>query len=73
MDESRAIALYQCRGPAYAESVQGESTSHGTSRAAIIEMALSDRSSGSLEKKLKTALAAKGYNPDNPAFRLTPA
>jgi hypothetical protein len=59
------------KGLAYAESVQGESTSHGTSRAAIIEIALSDRSSGSLEKKLKTALAAKGYNPDNPAFRQT--
>jgi hypothetical protein len=57
------------KGLAYAETVKGDSSSHGLSRADIIATVLSDHSSGSLEKKLKTALAAKGYNPDNPAFR----
>ncbi|WP_260954381.1 T3SS effector HopA1 family protein [Pseudomonas citri] len=59
------------KGLSYSETVPGESTSHGLSRSEVIATALSDRSSDSLDKKLKTALAAKGYNPDNPAFRQT--
>ncbi|WLG82425.1 T3SS effector HopA1 family protein [Pseudomonas cucumis] len=73
IDHTPASMQSAGKGLAYAETVQGDSTSHGLSRADIITTALSDRSSGSLEKKLKTTLAAKGYNPDNPAFRLTPA
>ncbi|GFM72947.1 protein hrmA [Pseudomonas cichorii] len=56
------------KGLAYAETVSGQSSSHGDSRAAIILDALK-RKGGSLETRLKAALTEKGYNPENPAFR----
>ncbi|AHF70154.1 T3SS effector HopA1 family protein [Pseudomonas cichorii] len=58
------------QGLSYAETVKGQSSSHGDSRAAIILDALK-RKGGSLETKLKAALADNGYNPENPAFRRT--
>ncbi|MFJ4142015.1 T3SS effector HopA1 family protein [Pseudomonas sp. NPDC089734] len=58
------------KGLSYAETVRGQSSSHGDSRSAIILDAL-HRKGGSLESRLKEALVDKGYNPENPAFRRT--
>ncbi|WP_460385149.1 T3SS effector HopA1 family protein [Pseudomonas amygdali] len=57
------------KGLCYARTPQ-DRTSHGMSRASIIESALADTSMLSLEKKLRNAFKSAGYNPDNPAFRL---
>jgi hypothetical protein len=61
------------KGLYYAETMKNDSSSHGISRATLIETALKDQSGGSLESKLRKAIAERGYNPDNPAFRLAPA
>ncbi|RMR24186.1 Type III effector HopA1 [Pseudomonas amygdali pv. ulmi] len=58
------------KGMCYAERTPQDRTSHGMSRASIIESALADTSRLSLEKKLRNAFKSAGYNPDNPAFRL---
>lgn len=61
------------KGLYYAETMMNDSSSHGISRAALIETALKDQTGDSLESKLRKAIAERGYNPDNPAFRLTSA
>jgi hypothetical protein len=60
------------KGLYYAETMKNDSSSHGISRATLIETALKDQSDGALESKLRKAIAERGYNPDNPAFRMTP-
>ncbi|WP_260954383.1 T3SS effector HopA1 family protein [Pseudomonas citri] len=61
------------KGLYYAETMKNDSSSHGISRAMLIETALKDQSGGSLESRLKKAIAERGYNPDNPAFRMPSA
>ncbi|MDU8455794.1 MULTISPECIES: T3SS effector HopA1 family protein [Pseudomonas syringae group] len=55
------------RGLSYAESVEGQSSSHGQARTHVIMDALNGQ--GPMEDRLKTALAARGYDPENPALR----
>ncbi|KPY30675.1 Protein HrmA [Pseudomonas syringae pv. papulans] len=54
-------------GLSYAESVEGQSSSHGQARTHVIMDAL--KGQGPMENRLKTALAERGYDPENPALR----
>ncbi|MHB9376268.1 T3SS effector HopA1 family protein (plasmid) [Pseudomonas amygdali pv. morsprunorum] len=55
------------RGLSYAEKVPGQSVSHGEARSHVILDALNDQ--GPMEVRLKRALEARGYDPENPALR----
>lgn len=56
------------KGFSYAESAPGDVSSYGKSRAAIIHSALTEKTPGNVEKRLAFQLAAKGYDPQHPAF-----
>ncbi|MCF5708732.1 protein hrmA [Pseudomonas syringae] len=55
------------RGFAYAETAIGQSSSHGQGRTHVIMDALA--AEGPMELRLKKALEARGYDPENPALR----
>nr|Q08370.1 RecName: Full=Protein HrmA [Pseudomonas syringae pv. syringae]AAA16545.1 HrmA [Pseudomonas syringae] len=54
-------------GLSYAESVEGQPSSHGQARTHVIMDAL--KGQGPMENRLKMALAERGYDPENPALR----
>ncbi|TRN52307.1 hypothetical protein DT385_26400, partial [Pseudomonas syringae] len=51
-------------GLSYAESVEGQPSSHGQARTHVIMDAL--KGQGPMENRLKMALAERGYDPENP-------
>lgn len=58
------------QGVSYAEHVPGHSSSHGQSRAQLIQEALAIRGDKPLKEKLATVFKKAGYHPQFPAFRL---